>query len=96
MDKTLFLIDIYDYYGELLTEKQREYFEDYYFNNYSLSEISENKKVSRNAIHKCLKDAENKLLYYEKILKEYEKSNKIRKIIKDINEDKRKMIEDLL
>ena len=29
---------VYDYYGELLTEKQQLYFEDYYFNNLSLQE----------------------------------------------------------
>ena len=52
MDKTIYLINIYDYYEELLTEKQREYFKDYYFKNLSLSEISENKKISRNAIYK--------------------------------------------
>ncbi|MBR3897943.1 MAG: hypothetical protein IKJ43_01525 [Bacilli bacterium] len=96
MDKTIYLINLYDYYGELLTDKQREYFEDYYFNNYSLSEISENKGISRNAIHKTIKDTENKLMHFEKILKEYEKSNKIREIIKDIDEEKRKQIEDLL
>ena len=96
MDKTLYLTDLYDYYGELLTDKQREYFEDYYFNNYSLSEISENKGISRNAIHKGLKEAENKLIYYEEKLKEYEKSKEIKKIIKDIDEDKKRQIEDLL
>ena len=96
MDKTIYLINLYDYYGELLTDKQREYFEDYYFNNYSLSEISENKGISRNAIHKTIKDTENKLMHFEKILKEYEKSNKIREIINDIDEEKRKQIEDLL
>ena len=96
MDKTIYLINLYDYYGELLTEKQREYFKDYYFNNYSLSEISENKRISRNAIHKTIKDTEDKLIHYEKTLREYEKAKKIRKIIKDIDEESRKKIEDLL
>ena len=35
MDKNNELIILYDYYGILLTDKQKEYFEDYYFNNYT-------------------------------------------------------------
>ena len=52
MEERNYLIILYDYYGELLTDKQRMYFEDYYFNNLSLGEISENDGYSRNAIHK--------------------------------------------
>ena len=40
MDKTIYLINLYDYYEGLLTEKQKEYFKDYYFDNLSLSEMS--------------------------------------------------------
>ena len=65
MQERLYLIDLYDYYGELLTDKQKIYFEDYYFNNLSLAEISENYDISRNAIHKQLKEVETKLLNYE-------------------------------
>lgn len=96
MDKTLYLINVYDYYGELLTDKQKEYFKDYYFNNLSLSEISENKNVSRNAIHKALKDAEDKLIYYESILKDFEKSVKIKEIIKDLDDEIKHKIEEII
>ena len=61
MDNRIYLINLYDYYSELLTEKQREYFEDYYFDNLTLQEISENNDVSRNAVHKQLKETEEKL-----------------------------------
>ena len=67
MNHRLYLTYLYDYYGELLTEKQRNYFEEYYFNNLSLLEISENYQVSRNAIHKQLKEVEEKLNKYEQI-----------------------------
>ena len=85
MDNRLYLIDLYDIYGNTLTEKQQEYFEDYYFNNYSLSEISENYNVSRNAIHKNIKDSENKLIYLENILKVYDNNKRIKEIIKNSN-----------
>ena len=82
MDNRLYLIDLYDIYGSILTEKQQSYFEDYYFNNYSLCEISENYEVSRNAVFKNIKDSENKLIYLEENLKIYEKNKRMKEIIK--------------
>ena len=61
MEKTIYLINLFDIYGDLFTEKQKEYFIDYYFNNYTLQEISENNNVTRNAIHKSIKETEEKL-----------------------------------
>ena len=81
MDNRLYLIDLYDIYGSILTEKQQRYFEDYYFNNYSLGEISENYEVSRNAIFKNIKDSEAKLLNLEDNLKIYDKNKRIKKIM---------------
>lgn len=80
------MTNLYDYYESLLTEKQREYFQDYYFNNLSLAEISENYKVSRSAAHKQIKEVENKLNFYEEKLKLYEKSLKIKELIKDLKQ----------
>ena len=74
MDHRLYLISLYDIYGELLTKKQQEYFEDYYFNNLTLSEISEIYNVTRTAVHNQLKESEEKLEYYESILKTREKN----------------------
>ncbi|MEG0826188.1 MAG: sigma factor-like helix-turn-helix DNA-binding protein [Bacilli bacterium] len=94
MDNRLYNINLYDYYSELLTEKQKNYFEDYYFNNLTLAEISENNEISRNAVHKQIKEAEKKINFYEEKLKLYEKSIKIKEIIKDY-ENKNK-IEELI
>ena len=94
MDNQVLLSILYDYYGELLTDKQKNYFKDYYFDNLTLSEISENYNISRNAIHKSLKEIEEKLLYYEEKLKLYEKNIKIKKIIANLDDDlKNKIIE---
>ena len=83
MDKHIYLCDLYDFYKELFTEKQQMYFEDYYFNDLSLSEIAENYNVSRNAIHNQLKIIEENLLDYEKKLKLYDKKNKVIDILED-------------
>ena len=94
MENQVLLCILYDYYGELLTDKQKKYFIDYYFENLSLSEMSENYEISRNAIHKNLKETEEKLLYYEKVLKLYEKNKKIKKIIDNLDDDlKNKLLE---
>ena len=85
MEKDLYLCELFDYYKELLTDKQKQIFMDYYFDNLTLQEISENNLVSRNAIHKQLKDVINKLEEYEKKLGLKEKSLKIEKLIKDLD-----------
>ncbi|MFA5602338.1 MAG: sigma factor-like helix-turn-helix DNA-binding protein [Bacilli bacterium] len=87
MKVVTYLNILYDYYGELLSDKQRSFFEDYYFNNLSLSEISENNKISRNAVHKQIKSIEVKLKEYESKLKLYEKSIKLNKIIDNIKDE---------
>jgi len=96
MEERDYLIILYDYYGELLTDNQREYFEDYYFNNLSLGEISDNVDLSRNAIHKCIKTAVDKLCFYEEKLELYSKRKKLDEIMNDINdEDLKSKINDL-
>ncbi len=88
------LNELYDIYGELLTEKQRTYYEYYYLKDYSLSEISEILKVSRNAVHMQLKNVVNHLENYEDKLKILDKKEKISNIIKKI--DKKELsIEDV-
>jgi len=72
---------LFDYYGDLLTSKQKSYFEDYYFNNLTLQEISENNNVSRNNAYKIIKESLNKLNYYEEKLKLIEKRKNIEKIL---------------
>ena len=81
MDKYIYLNELYDCYKELFTSKQREYFEEYYFDNLSLSEIADNYQVTRNAVHNELKHMENRLQELEEKLKMNEKKNKIIEIL---------------
>jgi len=69
MDKTLEFTLLLDFYGELLTEKQREIFSAYYLYDLSLAEIGEQQSVSRQAVHDIIKRTENKLSSYEGKLK---------------------------
>lgn len=61
----LYIIELYDIYGQLLTKKQQEILEAYYFDDYSLSEISLENNVSRQAIHNNILRATESLLTFE-------------------------------
>ena len=78
MEEYVYYNELYDLYGNLLTDKQQTYFEEYYFNNLSLSEMSENYDVTRTAIHNLLKSTEEKLKYFESVLKLYDKKIRLR------------------
>ena len=84
----LYIISLYDIYNSLLTDKQKLYFEDYYFNNLSISEMSENYEVSRNAIHKQIKEVNSKLEDFELKLKIKEKNIKLKELINKIDDSK--------
>ena len=64
-DKTYELTLLYDFYGELLTETQREYFEYYYSEDLSLREIADLKGISPQGVRAVL-------LRTEALLREYE------------------------
>ena len=84
LDKSIELNNLYDLYQNLLTDKQKVYFESYYFDDYSITEISENFNISRNAVHDQLKRAVNKLYNIELKLKIKEQNKKRQMIISEI------------
>ena len=85
MEKQDRLIILFDYYENLLSDSQRDYFIDYYFNNLSLSEIADNRGVSRNAVSKELKLAADKLNNYEEKLKLFDKDKRIKELLINID-----------
>ena len=56
---------LFDYYGELLTEKQRAYFDLYYNQDFSLAEIAEEEGVSRQGVYDTLRRTETILRRFE-------------------------------
>lgn len=85
-----YLIMLYDFYGELFNDKQREYFEQYYFQNLSLGEIGVNLGISRNAVHKVIQGVEEKLRFYEDKLGMFRQNQIICDIIKEEKDEKLK------
>ncbi|MFA6661572.1 MAG: hypothetical protein WCS56_00895 [Bacilli bacterium] len=90
------IINLFDFYGVLLTDKQQNYFKDYYFSDLSLGEISANYKVSRNAVYDQIAHAVAILKKYECKLKLYEKSQNMQEIIAKYKSNKNKEVQELI
>lgn len=81
LEKTTRMNLLYDFYGVLLTEKQRQMFEMYYLEDWSLSEIAEQFSVTRQAVHDNIRRAGMQLQEYEERLRLLERYEKRRDIV---------------
>lgn len=84
LEKTTRVNFLFDFYHELLTEKQQKYMKMYYLEDLSLSEISELFSVSRQAVYDNIKRTEAMLESYEEKLHLYDKFSKRSVIIEEI------------
>ena len=96
MDKNFEHALYYDFYGALLTEKQRRIYEEVRFGDLSLSEASETFGISRQGIHDTLRRVDASLEAYEAklgLVRQFrqirEKAEQIRLICGDLEEDSR-------
>lgn len=64
---------LYDFYGELLNEHQRQIYQDAVFNDLSLSEIADEHGISRQGVHDVIKRVNKTLSEYEEKLHLIEK-----------------------
>ncbi len=76
---------LYDFYGVLLTEKQRRVMTLYHEENLSLSEIATEFQISRQGVHDALKSSEKALSEYENKLGLVKKFDKVKKTVDRIN-----------
>lgn len=84
--KNLLICDLLELYGPLLTEKQAELLEFYYFDDLSLSEIAENVGGSRQGAMDVIKRAEKELLKFEDTLKLYSRNKEQTELIARLEE----------
>ena len=56
---------LFDFYGELLTDKQREYFDLHYNEDLSLAEIAEQSGISRQGVWDIIRRAEAAMVEVE-------------------------------
>ncbi|MGN0479663.1 MAG: YlxM family DNA-binding protein [Hominenteromicrobium sp.] len=68
MAKDLHITFLLDFYGDMLTDKQREVVECYYNEDLSLAEIAEEKGITRQGVRDAIKRAEQQLIEMEERL----------------------------
>ena len=76
---------LYDFYGALLTDRQREVMELYHEENLSLAEIAAEMEISRQGVHDALKKAEKALDGYEQKLGLVDKFQQTSRSIQEID-----------
>lgn len=77
---------LYDFYGELLTSHQKEIYEQFVLEDFSLSEIAEDAGISRQGVHDLIKRCNKTLEGYEKKLHLVEKFLSIKEKVHRMNE----------
>ncbi len=77
---------LYDFYGELLTEHQKEIYEEVVLEDCSLSEVAETHGISRQGVHDLIKRCQKMLEGYEQKLKLVEKFCAIQKSVEQIRQ----------
>ena len=83
MKEREYILSLYEIYKELLSDRERDYFENYYYEDYNLQEIADNYEVSKSYVGKFIGEITDKLEKYENALKVVDKFDKIRKIIEE-------------
>ena len=77
--------NLYSVYGSLLTEKQRNCTELYFYDDMSLAEIAAGMKISRQAVSDILKRVEDTLEHYEALLGLMEKEASLQKTLEQVD-----------
>ncbi|HHO1977617.1 TPA: putative DNA-binding protein [Staphylococcus aureus] len=84
--KTLRMNYLFDFYQSLLTNKQRNYLELFYLEDYSLSEIADTFNVSRQAVYDNIRRTGDLVEDYEKKLELYQKFEQRREIYNEMKQ----------
>ena len=92
-EKNLNISLLLDFYGDILSERQRAMLDLYYNSDYSLSEIAESFSISRQGVRSVLKkgetilvDMEKKLNLASRFISVQENSSKIAEKLEKINQ----------
>ncbi|HGO1558075.1 putative DNA-binding protein [Staphylococcus aureus] len=84
--KTVRMNYLFDFYQSLLTNKQRNYLELFYLEDYSLSEIADTFNVSRQAVYDNIRRTGDLVEDYEKKLELYQKFEQRREIYDEMKQ----------
>lgn len=86
MNELLEQVLLYDFYGELLTDHQKEIYEQFVLEDLSLSEIAEGAGISRQGVHDLIKRCNRILEGYEAKLHLVEKFISVKEKVRQMDE----------
>nr|WP_330405844.1 YlxM family DNA-binding protein [Faecalicatena contorta] len=86
MNKILEQALLFDFYGELLTEHQKEIYEQFVLEDLSLSEIAQGEGISRQGVHDLVRRCQKILEGYEDKLHLVDKFLSVKEKVREINE----------
>lgn len=86
MAKNLDISLLLDFYGEMLTLKQRSFLDLYYNEDLSLAEIAENEGITRQGVRDSIKRAEAQLFDMESKLSLARRFSELKKNLDEIEE----------
>ena len=92
VSKNMDFVPLIDCYSSLLTEKQRNVIELYYYDDLSLSEIAEHTHTTRQGVYDNVKRAEYYLMELENKLGFVKKSNRLNKLLNEIEVQSQKIV----
>ena len=85
---------LFDFYGDLLTERQKEFYDLYYNDDLSLAEIAENYDITRQGVRdiivraeRTLEEIEEKTGLIRRYLQTREATAQIRALYEELGED---------
>ena len=85
---------LFDFYGDLLTERQRNIYQDAVYGDLSLSELADDYGISRQGVHDLIKRCDKTLEDYEQKLHLIERFSKIRRYSEMIIDEVKKSNDD--
>ncbi len=86
MAKDLQITMLFDIYGDMLTQKQRDFITYYYDDDLSLSEIAQNEGITRQGVRDSIKRAEAQLQDFEAHLGLYQRFQELQKGLQEISD----------
>ena len=87
MEKDFELIELFEIYQELLTDRQKNLFRSHYLFDLSLQEIAEEENTTRQSVFDAVKKVRLKLVDFENKLKIKENNTKLTKLATDIGKE---------
>lgn len=88
LEKSLDLCEKYEFYKNLLTKKQQNIFESYFFDDIGLTEISENLGITKQTVLDTIKKTQKNLEMFDEKLKLTEIFSKQKSLIELIKQSK--------